>query len=260
MTQLTISSQPGPGPVSTLSSKNDDKEIFYHFNLYPGAFSVEVPKKISFPNPPRPPTPGPPRPPPIPPRPPVPTPPPSPNSSAEMEWLQKILIENISALAIRVMNTWFALYGPVSFPHPPRPPTPGPRPGPIGPRPDVPTPPPSPRRSAESAGCDASQDGNNTETCGPSMTWLGQLFYECPDQKLNILYTPKSTSYDPCEGENLDVQEGKRKNKLTDDLSRYETRLQNLIYVPKSVSSLHMSHLNSYGADKTGRLGQALGC
>ncbi|KAI1801548.1 hypothetical protein F4811DRAFT_455432 [Daldinia bambusicola] len=261
MTQLTVLVQPGLQPMSTVSSENDGKEIFHPFGLYPGAYSVEVTKKISFPNPPRPPTPGPPRPPPIPPRPPVPTPPPSPHSSAEMEWLQEIAVETISALVVPIMNIWFALHGLVSFPHPPRPPTPGPRPGPIGPRPDVPTPPPSPRRSAKSAGYEASQDGNNTETGDPSMTSLRRLFYEFPDQRFNILYTLKSTSYDPYECENLDVQKAKHRNKLTtEDPGRYETTLHNLIYVPKSVLSLHMSHLNSYGGDKTGRLGQVFFC
>ncbi|KAI1478310.1 hypothetical protein F4774DRAFT_411166 [Daldinia eschscholtzii] len=258
MTQFAISVRPSPWPTSILSLKNNEKDTFYRFNDYPASYSMEVPKKISFPDPPRPPTPGPPRPPPIPPRPPVPTPPPSPNSSAEMEWLQERLVKNVSILAVWVMNAWFASSEPVSFPHPPRPPTPGPRPGPIGPRPDVPTPPPSPHRSAEGLGNEASQDDENTEAGGPCMTSLGRLFYECLDCKLNILYTPKSISYGPCEGENMNIQKPKLENKLTDDPYRDETRLHTLIYFPKSMSSPHMSHLNSYGEGKPGHLGQAL--
>lgn len=115
------------GPISVLSSKNNDKEIFYRAKFNSAAYYMELPGKISFPDPPRPPTPGPPRPPPIPPRPPVPTPPPSPHSSVEKEWLQRLVAENISILAVRMMNVWFAAREPVSFPHPPRPPTPGPR-------------------------------------------------------------------------------------------------------------------------------------
>lgn len=110
------------GPISVLSLENNDKEIFYRAKFNSAAYYMEVPGKISFPDPPRPPTPGPPRPPPIPPRPPVPTPPPSPHSSVEKEWLQRLVAENISILAVRMMNVWFAAREPVSFPHPPRPP------------------------------------------------------------------------------------------------------------------------------------------
>lgn len=88
----------------------------------------EILEKISFPDPPRPPTPGPaPRPPPIPPRPPVPTPPPSPSSPEETEWLQGITARQLSTIAVRLVRIWLAIDAPVSLPHPPRPPTPGPR-------------------------------------------------------------------------------------------------------------------------------------
>ncbi|KAI1645813.1 uncharacterized protein F4817DRAFT_162799 [Daldinia loculata] len=235
------------GPISVLSSKNNDKEIFYRAKFNSAAYYMELPGKISFPDPPRPPTPGPPRPPPIPPRPPVPTPPPSPHSSVEKEWLQRLVAENISILAVRMMNVWFAAREPVSFPHPPRPPTPGPRPGPIRPQPDVPTPPPSPRRSVGSVDYEVvGQEKDNLETGGLDMILSRRLFYEYLARKLDILYTPETPACDPCEGKGMNTLKTKYEDKLTHDPDRDETRLHTLIYVPTSVSSPHMSHLNSY--------------
>lgn len=106
---------------------------------------------VSFPEPPRPPTPGPPpRPPPIPPRPPVPSPPPSPQHCSIQnggrhvtQGLFKLITQLAAVMTYRIT--------PSSLPHPPRPPSPGPRPGPIQPRPNVPTPPPSPRQSLRSS-------------------------------------------------------------------------------------------------------------
>ncbi|KAI0848394.1 hypothetical protein F5Y00DRAFT_262486 [Daldinia vernicosa] len=259
MPQLTVIVPPSPGPISVLSPKDNDKGILYHARFNSAAYSMEVPGKISFPDPPRPPTPGPPRPPPIPPRPPVPTPPPSPHSSVEKEWLQKLVAENISILAVRVMNVWFAAREPVSFPHPPRPPTPGPRPGPINPPPNVPTPPPSPRRSAKSVDHAVMAKKNYALGTGGLDTILSrQLFYEYLALKLNILYTADTPSYDPYEGKGLNMREAKYEDKLTDDPDRDETRLHTLIYVPKSVSRPHMSHLDSCRENEPETLIQAL--
>ncbi|KAI0119802.1 hypothetical protein F4814DRAFT_458925 [Daldinia grandis] len=247
MPYLAMSVPPSPGPISVLSLKNNDEEIFYYSRLNSASYYVEVPGKISFPDPPRPPTPGPPRPPPIPPRPPVPTPPPSPHSSTEVEWLQRLVAENISIIAVRVINTWFAAHEPVSFPHPPRPPTPGPRPGPINPRPDVPTPPPSPHRAAGNVGYGAmGQENGNVQTGGLDTILSRRLFYEYPAHKPDILYTPETPSYDPCEGNSMNMRKAKYEDKLTNDPVRHETTVHTLIYVPKSVSSPHLSHLDSY--------------
>lgn len=107
-------------------------------------------KAVLLPDPPRPPTPGPPpRPPPIPPRPPVPSPPPSPQQSSmthDVIDVTQSLFTYVSRLAAVLAYRVI----PTSLPHPPRPPSPGPRPGPIQPRPNVPTPPPSPRRYLKS--------------------------------------------------------------------------------------------------------------
>ncbi|KAI8958317.1 hypothetical protein F5Y11DRAFT_351656 [Daldinia sp. FL1419] len=261
MTQFTMPVLFGPQPILDIPLKINEKGTYLLDFNSTGCYTKE-PETISIPEPPRPPTPGPPRPPPIPPRPPVPTPPPSPNSSMEMEWLQKLTVEDISVLAFRVTSLWFATYEPtyepVSFPHPPRPPTPGPRPGPIGPRPDVPTPPPSPRRSTESVRHKVSRDNENPGTGDFAMALSRRLFYEYPTRKLDSLYDLKASSYDPCEGKTTNMQKAKYGDKLTGDPDRDETRLYAFTYAPNNVSSPHMSHLNSYREREPGSPVQAL--
>ncbi|KAI1772775.1 hypothetical protein F4818DRAFT_139362 [Hypoxylon cercidicola] len=128
---LHISTSVPPScPRSISKSFTDRGEMgrFDMFELNSPARSIDVPKKVSFPEPPRPPTPGPPpRPPPIPPCPPVPTPPPSPRSEAEAAWLRGLVAKQLSILAVQLLNIWFAPRALVSLPYPDRPPTPGPR-------------------------------------------------------------------------------------------------------------------------------------
>ncbi|KAI2610495.1 hypothetical protein GGR54DRAFT_378770 [Hypoxylon sp. NC1633] len=211
-------------------------------------------KNTSFPDPPRPPTPGPPpRPPPIPPRPPVPTPPPSPSSLEETELLQNAVAKQLSIVAVQLVNLWFAIVAPVSFPYPPRPPTPGPRPGPVGPRPDVPTPPPSPRRSTRGPHYEA-EDGNEAFTDGAIDTAQPrQLLYEHlalePDDCTPPELDPKSP--DSNVEADADLQGYLYDNKLTGGLdSRHETGFHTFIHtvVPKDVSDPYTSHLGSYRA------------
>ncbi|KAI1392613.1 uncharacterized protein F4822DRAFT_441489 [Hypoxylon trugodes] len=231
------------------------------------SFKINIPKKISFPDPPRPPTPGPPpRPPPIPPRPPVPTPPPSPNSSTEMEWLEELVTKQLSIIAVRLLDVWFTPGGPVSLPQPPRPPTPGPRPGPIGPRPDVPTPPPSPRRRlASGKNLESNYSNVDIKVSDLGTTLLGQVLYEHlafqPYMFTSLLKMTQSP-YDSREEANMDNEGELYDNKLTDcpdDPS--ETRLLRAAIfnlAPKQVSDPHMSYLDSYTANESYSSNQTL--
>ncbi|KAI1206662.1 uncharacterized protein F4807DRAFT_469911 [Annulohypoxylon truncatum] len=245
-------SLPSSAPVFYANADRTGYLNLYEFN--PKPYSMESSKmglpKISFPDPPRPPTPGPPpRPPPIPPRPPVPTPPPSPNSSAEADLLRGLVAEQLSIVAVRLVDVWLALGVPVSLPHPPRPPTPGPRPGPIGPRPDVPTPPPSPRRSAKSLINEATRCGGKLE-----ISYLGEhlsrrllnehLAFK-PDAFVPLTLT---TSCDSRKGTDIDDQGELYDDKLTnysDD--RGETGLHTLVYdiAPWNESDLGAPYLGS---------------
>ncbi|KAI1101294.1 hypothetical protein F4804DRAFT_335418 [Jackrogersella minutella] len=213
-------------------------------------YSKEL-SKISFPDPPRPPTPGPPpRPPPIPPRPPVPTPPPSPTSSAEAEWSQRLVAKQLSILAVRLVNIWSALERPISLPLPPRPPTPGPRPGPIPPRPDVPTPPPSPHRSAGKLICKALQHDDILESSSLGEALIRRLFYEHLAFASDV-FVPLNLTTSPGDShkrEKLDLQNELYDDKLTNSSgSRGETIMHIHIYnvAPKDELDPHMSYLAS---------------
>lgn len=121
-----------------------------------GKLSASLETVAFLPEPPRPPTPGPPpRPPPIPPCPPVPSPPPSPQHCSIQLGDRRVTQALFTGLP-QLATVLTCRITPTSLPHPPRPPSPGPRPGPIQPRPDVPTPPPSPHRSLESSMCSVS--------------------------------------------------------------------------------------------------------
>ncbi|OTA92926.1 hypothetical protein M434DRAFT_312984 [Hypoxylon sp. CO27-5] len=212
---------------------------------------MDMSKMISFPDPPRPPTPGPPpRPPPIPPRPPVPTPPPSP-SSEEAKWLQKIVAKQLSILAVRLVDIWFALDMPVSLPYPPRPPTPGPRPGPVNPRPDVPTPPPSPHRSSESLVYETSRNDGSSGIRGLDTAPFMGLFSEqlAFETRVFVLLKLTMSPYDSHKKANPDFQKELYDDKLTNGLDNAgETKLHTFIYnevAPKNESDPHMSDLGS---------------
>ncbi|XXH03196.1 hypothetical protein Hte_009593 [Hypoxylon texense] len=245
-----------PRPTSNSLTGRSEGEQFDVFGLDSSARSIEVPKKISFPDPPRPPTPGPPpRPPPIPPRPPVPTPPPSPRSNVEAAWLQEHVATQLSFLAAQLLDIWFTPGALISLPYPDRPPTPGPRPGPVGPQPDVPTPPPSPRRSAAYVSCVKSGNDECAETRGLDVSRGRQLSYPqfILQPQLNLpLGLPTSSS------SHLHKRPASQKDIYGDKLMeksdmRYETRFHGLVYTiaPNGVSGPHMSHLGSHKASES---------
>ncbi|KAI2465454.1 hypothetical protein F4781DRAFT_438769 [Annulohypoxylon bovei var. microspora] len=227
-----------PSPASVFYANHDKTGLSDLYGIKPTPYSMESSKiglsKISFPDPPRPPTPGPPpRPPPIPPRPPVPTPPPSPSSLAEAELLQVLVAKQLSILAVRLVRVWSALGVPVSLPHPPRPPTPGPRPGPIGPRPNVPTPPPSPRRSAKGLVNETTPCDKKLELSFPDEALSRRLLSEQlafgPDALVPLTLT--RSSCDSRKSTNMDAQSRFYDNKLTNGSGdRGETRLHTFIY------------------------------
>ncbi|KAI0884024.1 uncharacterized protein GGS22DRAFT_195123 [Annulohypoxylon maeteangense] len=249
---LPASSFPPTMPVFYANHSKIGQLSVYLFD--PTSYSMESSKiglpKISFPDPPRPPTPGPPpRPPPIPPRPPVPTPPPSPSSSAEADLLQGLVARQLSIIAVRLIDVWTALGVPVSLPHPPRPPTPGPRPGPVGPRPDVPTPPPSPRRSTGGLVSGTTSRGEKLE-----ISYLGEASSKRPlNEHLSLrpdVFVPikLTTSYDSRESADVDGRGELYDDKLTNYLdNRGETRLHTHFY---SIASKD-PYLGSYSANES---------
>ncbi|KAI0838136.1 hypothetical protein F5Y06DRAFT_50717 [Hypoxylon sp. FL0890] len=252
MIRVLTSTPPScPLPISVYSTDRSKTGRFdFLMHDYTERY-MDVTKKISFPDPPRPPTPGPPpRPPPIPPRPPVPTPPPSPNSSEEAEWLQKVVAKQLSILAVRLVNVWSASGMPVSLPYPPRPPTPGPRPGPVGPRPDVPTPPPSPRRTSEFLVHEASQKENSSGICGLDAAVFTRLFYERLVFETRV-FVPLELTTSPNDSRKraiMDFQKELYDDKLTNGLEDAgEMKLHTFIYgvAPNNESELHMSDLGS---------------
>ncbi|KAI0111044.1 hypothetical protein F4776DRAFT_667471 [Hypoxylon sp. NC0597] len=242
-------------PVHSKGRSNTGQFSFPLDNSTADYMDMDV-SKISFPDPPRPPTPGPPpRPPPIPPRPPVPTPPPSPSSEEEAKWLQKIVAKQLSILAVRLVDVWSALGVPVSLPYPPRPPTPGPRPGPVNPRPDVPTPPPSPHRSSESLVYEKSRSNDSSGTRGLDAAPFTRLFSEqlAFETRVFVLLKLTMSLYDSHK-KDMDFQKELYDNKLTDGLDNAgETKLHTFIYnvAPKNESDLHMSDLGSYNVSES---------
>ncbi|KAI1453943.1 hypothetical protein F4805DRAFT_461219 [Annulohypoxylon moriforme] len=254
MSQLSApasSSMPRSVPVFYADRDRQGQFSFYGFN--PKSYSMESSKiglPKTFPDPPRPPTPGPPpRPPPIPPRPPVPTPPPSPSSSAEAGLLQGLVAKQLAIIAVRLVDVWSALGVPISLPHPPRPPTPGPRPGPVGPRPDVPTPPPSPRRSARGLANETTPCGENFEISylgkAPSRRLLNEHLGFGPDVLVPLELT---TSCDSWKSTDIDGKGELYDDKLTNYLDdRGETRLHTHVYsiAPRDESDPGASYLGS---------------
>ncbi|KAI1380055.1 hypothetical protein F4677DRAFT_303068 [Hypoxylon crocopeplum] len=246
-------------PISTLSKSNTEGPRYDLLGAGSSTYHMKASKMLSFPDPPRPPTPGPPpRPPPIPPRPPVPTPPPSPRSPAEAEWLQEAVATQLSIMAVRLVNVLFALGGPVSIPHPPRPPTPGPsRPGPIGPQPDVPTPPPSPRRSVRHLGYGMSASDESSKIGDLGAALLGRLFYGPLAFETYVSFM--SSELTTCSSDSHDRADLDANRQLYDDKLTpgpeipCETRLHTSIYsvAPKDVSDPHISHLGSSKASES---------
>ncbi|OTA56781.1 hypothetical protein K449DRAFT_468079 [Hypoxylon sp. EC38] len=238
-------------PVYSTGRSNTGRFGFPLDNHTEDYMDMDMSKIISFPDPPRPPTPGPPpRPPPIPPRPPVPTPPPSPSSEEETKWLQKIVAKQLSILAVRLVDIWFALDMPVSLPYPPRPPTPGPRPGPVNPRPDVPTPPPSPHRSSEPLVYETSRNDSSSGIRGLDTAPFMRLFSEqlAFETRVFVLLKLTMSPYDSHKKANLDFQKELYDNKLTHGLENAgETKLHTFIYnvAPENESDPHMSDLGS---------------